>query len=214
VVEVARRSAALAAVAAALAGTALLSACAAGQQAQTADVTGVNDAVDADAGALAVRAFAVAAPSGHYAKGGSAQLDGVLVNTGQKPDVLTSITSSAFTGWSSSAKVSGSASPLAASGSATPASTGSSGQRVPIPPNSAVSYGVPDAKNVLQVTGLKTALYPGDEITVTFTFQRAGSVTAEVPVRLTATPGTEVIGGAPSSPPGAGAASEPPSSGG
>jgi periplasmic copper chaperone A len=213
VVEVARRSAALATIAATLAATALLSACAAGQQAQTANVTGVNDAVDADAGAVAVRAFAVAAPSGgHYAKGGSAQLIGVLVNTGQRPDELTSITSPAFTGWSSTSTGTGSATPLAA-GSATPVATsGSSGQRVQLPVNSAVSYGVPDATGTLQVTGLKSALFPGDEIKVTFTFQRAGAVTAEVPVKLTATPGSAVVGATPSSPPGAGAASEPPSS--
>lgn len=211
-VEVARRSAALATIAATLAGTALLSGCAAGQLAQTANVTGVNDAADADAGAVALRAFALAPPSGnYYAKGSSAQLVGVLVNTGQRPDELTSVTSPAFSGWSSTSTSTGSAVPLGAS--ATPAAaSGTSSQRVQLPVNSAVSFGVPAATGTLRVTGIKSALYPGDEIKVTFTFQRAGTVTAELPVKLTPTPGTEVVGATPSTPGGAGAASEPPSS--
>jgi copper(I)-binding protein len=39
----------------------------------------------------------------------------------------------------------------------------------------------------LVLNSLKTQLFPAAVVTVTFTFQNAGSVTAEVPVQLTTT---------------------------
>jgi copper(I)-binding protein len=52
---------------------------------------------------------------------------------------------------------------------------------------------VPDTKAVLLLTGLKTRLWPGMTISVTFTFDRAGTVTVQVPVQLSKTPQTSVI---------------------
>jgi copper(I)-binding protein len=177
----------------------LVSACAAGKQAQTVQETPVNDANDANVGTIAIRAVAVKAPTDNfYAKGSSAQMQVVFVNVGSKPDTLTSITSPAFTSWSSvSTNVSQQLS----------ASQGT--QRVTVPPGQRVSYGVPDAHAVLKVSGIKEDLWPGSAIKVTFTFQRAGSKLVIVPVQLTPTPGTQAVGGETSSPPGGGAASEP-----
>jgi copper(I)-binding protein len=196
----------------AVAAALLVSACAAGKQAQTVEVTPVNDANDANAGTIALRAVALKAPSGDfYAKGSSAQLQMVLVNIGSKPDTLTSITSPAFSGWGSLPMSSASASPLALSSTSAGTLPGSAGgtQKVALPPNIRVSYGVPDATHVLQITGIKQVLWPGSAIRVTFTFQRAGSKTVVVPIQLTTPPGTQAVGGETSSPPGGGAASEP-----
>lgn len=191
--------------------TALLaSACAAGKQAQTVEETPVNDANDANAGTIALRAVAVEPPSGnYYAKGSSAQLQMVLVNVGSNPDTLTSITSPAFSSWSSLPKTGG-ASPLALSSSSVGSLPTAGGtQRVTLPPGVRVSYGVPDATRILQVTGIKQVLWPGSAIRVTFTFDRAGSKSVMVPIQLTTPPGTQAVGGETSSPPGGGAASEP-----
>lgn len=178
------------AVAAAVAGAALVSGCAAGQQVQTLKVRGAEDGTNAGVGTIAVRAVGILPPpSGTaYKKGSSAKLSVVFVDVSRTPDTLTSVTSPAFTGWSSGS---------------------SGGTRVPIPGNSRVSFGVPDASSTLTVSGLKATLYPGQSVTIRFTFARAGSVTVAAPVQLTPTPGTAVIGGSPSSPPGAGDAPEP-----
>jgi copper(I)-binding protein len=45
----------------------------------------------------------------------------------------------------------------------------------------------------LLLTGLKTQLWPGMTISLTFTFDRAGTVTVQVPVQLSKTPQTSVI---------------------
>lgn len=203
------------ATAVAVAGAVLLTGCAAGQQVQTLKVRGANDGTNGGVGNIAVRDVGVLPPPSGiaYKKGSSAKLAVVLVNVGRTPDTLTSVTSSAFTGWSSSsssvAEAVAASSP-APSSTSSPASSGTGGtQRVPIPADSRVSYGVPDSNAKLTVTGLKASLYPGQSINIRFTFAKAGSVTVATPVQLTSTPGTDVIGGSPSSPPGAGDVPEP-----
>ena len=179
----------------------LLSACAAGQEAQTVQETPVADANDVNVGTIAIRAVAVKAPTGnYYAKGSSAEMQVVFVNVGSKPDALTSITSPAFTSWSSSANSGAVATGLSAS---------QGSQRITLPPNQRVSFGVPEATRILKVSGIKENLWPGSAIRVTFSFQRAGSKLVFVPIQLTSPPGTQAVGGETSSPPGGGAASEP-----
>jgi copper(I)-binding protein len=181
----------------------LVSACAAGQQAQTVQETPVNDANDANVGDIAIRAVAVRTPSGNfYPKGSSAEMQVVIVNVGSKPDALTSITSPAFSGWRSTSK----------GGTATGVSASQGSQRVTLPPGNRVSFGVPDATRVLEVTGIKENLWPGTVIRVTFAFQQAGTKLVFVPIQLSSTPGTQTVGGATSTSPGAGAASTPTSS--
>jgi copper(I)-binding protein len=182
------------ATASAAVGALLLTGCAAGQQVQTLKVRGANDGTNIGIGDIAVRGVGVMPPpSGTaYKKGSSAKLSVVLVNVGRTPDTLTSVTSSAFTGWSTSSS-----------------SGTSSSHQVSVPANSRVSFGVPDSKSVLTVSGLAASLYPGQSINIRFTFAKAGSVTVATPVQLTPSPGTAVVGGSPSSPPGGGDAPEP-----
>lgn len=154
----------------AVAAALLASACAAGQQAQTADEKPTLDGTNADVGAIALRAIAIEAPTQvSYKPGDDAPISIVLVNNGSKPDTLTSVRSSEASGWS-------------ASGS------DASQNSVPVAPASRVSFGVPESKDVLQLTGLKRNLYPGESLNITFTFAKAGAVTVDVPVALTETP--------------------------
>lgn len=148
----------------------LASACAAGQQAQTADEKPTLDATNADVGDMALRAIAVEAPTKiSYKPGDDAPISIVLVNNGSKPDTLTSISSSQASGWSTSGGA-------------------ASQHSVPVAPASRVSFGVPESKGELQLTGLKRNLYPGESINIKFTFAKAGAVAVDVPVALTEEP--------------------------
>lgn len=82
---------------AAVAGVLLLTGCAAGQHAATAQQTPVVDGVGASAGAVAVQAAAVTAPSSgtNYAAGSDAPLQLVLLNNGTADDTLVSVSSPA-----------------------------------------------------------------------------------------------------------------------
>lgn len=206
------------ATAVAVAGAAVLAGCGAGQQAQTVQVKAVNDAVNGSVGNLGVRAVGIKPPTSGpaYKAGSSAQLQVVIVNVSGNPDTLTAVSSPAFTGWSSSTVSKPSSLPLSSptalrSSMSAPGTSAASGgtQQVRIPGNSRVSYGVPDARAVLTVTGIKHTLYPGEAVPIRFTFAKAGSVTVMAPVQLTSSPGTAVIGGSPSSPAGGGDAPEP-----
>lgn len=77
----------------------LLSGCAAGQHAATANELPGIDGTEADAGTMAVRAIAFAPPSGDsYSKGTDVPLEFVLVNTGRVEDKLLSVSSPNFAG--------------------------------------------------------------------------------------------------------------------
>lgn len=78
------------------------SACAAGQLAQTADEKPSIDGVNRTVGAIDLRAVSIQAPdtgTPAYVAGTAAKLQIVFVNTSNKSDTLTSITSSAVGGW-------------------------------------------------------------------------------------------------------------------
>lgn len=163
------RAAAVTAVA-----TLALAGCAAGQVAQTSNEVGAIDGVDRDAGNIALRGLAIEAPNGNsYAKGDSAELILVLANTGTATDNLVGISGSAITSWQSAAN-----------------GAGEGNQSVALAPGSAVHYGTPNATASLRITGLKSALYPGSAITLTFRFTRAGSITTSVPVQVSEAPPT------------------------
>jgi hypothetical protein len=91
--------------------------------------------------------------------------------------------------------VKGSKTPKAsATAPSTPAAPAPS-QSVTVGPHSAVSFGTPNAKGVLLLSGINTVLHPGMAIDITVTFERAGTVTVRVPVALTAQPQTSIIPG-------------------
>lgn len=155
--------------------TALLtSACAAGQQAQTANELPTLDGVNASVGAMDLRGLAIESPSGaSYAPGSDPAITVVLVNSGRDADSLTSISSASATGWGASASIGG-----------TPATS-----PVTVDAGDRVSYGVPESNASLVLRGLKAQLWPGNSITLTFTFAKAGSVSVVVPVQLSANGG-------------------------
>lgn len=76
------------------------SACAAGQQAQTAQETPVVDGIGGQAGSIALRDVAIVHPSSgpSYQKGSPAEITFVAVNSGQQDDQLVGVTSPAASG--------------------------------------------------------------------------------------------------------------------
>jgi copper(I)-binding protein len=175
----------------------LTAGCAAGQQAQTAQQKPTLDGTYADLGPLKLRGIAIEAPSGAstaYSPGSAALMKLVIVNTGQRPDTLTSITSPAFSDWGSYASPTD-ASAVASAATASPTSGGlpSAQQSVVVVPGSRVSWGMPESTRALLLRDLTGKLYPAATVPVTFTFQNAGSVKVAVPVGLSLVPGSSVI---------------------
>lgn len=208
-----RRSRAAAAALAVLAiGAGGLSGCAAGRDAQTAYQKPTLDGTEAQVGYISMNAMTIQAPTAKfYPKGSSAAMRVVLVNSGNTADTLTSISSPGFAGWgvfgsaaqaqaAQAAATAGAASVTPAASSSTPSAGGapsSSGgaspapagaQRLSLPPNARVPFGTPEAKGALLLTNLRTPAHPGSAVPITFTFARAGAVTVQVPVGLTASP--------------------------
>ena len=185
----------------AVCATLTTSACAAGRHASTAKESPAVDANAATIGRMELRGVAIAAPSGvSYASGSTAELLFVVVNTGQQPDTLTSVTTQSAGGVSvaqasGSASASGSESATtsptgSASGSASASASGSASAAaftpVEIPAGERRSFGVGDTVDYhLTLSGLTQQLFGGSSIRVTFTFAKAGSATITVPVQLT-----------------------------
>ena len=162
----------VAGVGVAVAAALLTSACAAGQDAQTANQKPTLDGTNVSVGAIDLRGLSIEAPSGvSYAPGSNPAIKLVLVNSGHSTDQLTSITSSDASGWGTA---------IGTTGTGTTSTT-----PVDLTPGARVSYGVPEATNSLLLLNTKTTLYPGTTIPVTFTFAKAGSVSVDVPVHLT-----------------------------
>jgi copper(I)-binding protein len=112
----------------AIAASLATSACAAGQRAQTADQKPTLDGTEASIGQLDLRDVAVVAPTKgtFYAPGTGAELTMVIVNVGHSTDHLTSITSSAITGWGSYSAPAAAQLALAPPAAAAPSSSASS----------------------------------------------------------------------------------------
>jgi copper(I)-binding protein len=87
----------------AVAAALLTSACAAGQQASTANQKPTLDGTNATVGSMALRGLVIEAPDRgvNYPVGSDAAIKLVLVNTGSKPDRLVSITTKAAADWGS-----------------------------------------------------------------------------------------------------------------
>jgi copper(I)-binding protein len=199
-----------------VAGGLALSACGSGQVAQTAQTKPAVDGSMAQVGALAIRDAALDYPvSGVYERGSDARLRMVVVNSGIAPDSLVSVSSPVATDTTisegGSAEATGSATPEpsesasesaspsatpsdTASGTATPSATPSptpsptpENAQIQIPANNYVSFREDGPR--IMLTGLTKQLRPGQNLVVTLTFQRAGSVTMTIAV---GTPETEL----------------------
>lgn len=158
-----------------LAATAL-TACAAGNDAQTAEEHAAIDGTIAHVGAIDVDDLSLSPPSGAaYPPGSNVAAHLVLINDGQQPDALIDVSSRAFRGW----RVSG-----ARTSSAGTAAARKTPPPVPLPAGEAVGFNEPDTGRTLTLVGLDRRLYPGTQIQLSFTFRRAGTVRAWVPVQL------------------------------
>jgi copper(I)-binding protein len=184
----------------------LTSACAAGQHAQSAEQTPAIDGAGGNVGTVQLHAVALAGPAGgpSYAVGQNAALNFVVVNTGTQPDTLTGITSAVASGAttaqtaadaagligtpsasaSDSSSSTDTSSPTDTTSASTPPTTGSFSP-IQIAAGTSQAFGVQPTDPVVVLTGLKQQLFPGTQISVTFTFQSAGSVTITVPIALT-----------------------------
>jgi copper(I)-binding protein len=214
-VNTTNRRRAASALAVALASALVLSGCAAGQDAQTANQFSVVDGSAADVGSISIRNAGLEAPSdvSGYKTGDDVEVVAAIVNNSVSGDTLTSVTTSAASsvliGPTSSPSESSSSTPSATSttsattsASATPSgsatSTESAGASptasattsyapvstpIPIPANTLVMIGG-TSSTTIQLVGLKSALISGQSIPVTFTFQSAGSVTVQLPVKI------------------------------
>lgn len=189
------------------AGSVLLTSCAAGKHAATANQQPPIDGTNGTVGALQLQAVAVLSPAKGdvtLKQGTSAPLTLVLVNNGSSDDTLTQVSSPAAQGWGvfdSAAAASAAASPSSsASGSGTESATShtsasatavatklaiGAGQRVPV--------AIGSASKALLLIGLTKALYPAQSVQITFTFAKAGAVTLTVPVQTSIEPASSTI---------------------
>ena len=158
----------------------LLAGCAAGQVASTAEIVPVIDGALATVSTMDLRAIAVAPPTDRsWAEGSSAPLQMFLINNSATPDQLVRVS----TNRSASVQV------LAQGGvEASAASSAQQAQSIDVPGDESVSVGFDPGNPQVVLTGLTENLFPAQTISVTFQFAKAGSVTTNVPVRLTSPP--------------------------
>ncbi len=158
----------------------LLAGCAAGQVASTAEIVPVIDGALATVNTMDLRAIAVAPPTDRsWAEGSSAPLQMFLINNSATPDQLVRVS----TNRSTSVQV------LAQGGvEASAASSAQQAQSIDVPGDESVSVGFDPGNPQVVLTGLTENLFPAQTISVTFQFAKAGSVTTNVPVRLTSPP--------------------------
>lgn len=179
----------------------LTGACAAGQQAATSEERPTLDGTYGTIGKIQIEGVAFHAPSGaSYPSGAAVPLAAYIVNNGTSADKLVKISSSAFTGgWNvvSSSTLAG--------GKSSGATTSGSGRPQTIPPGSAKGFGLtdlspsgagsPESLVLLGLAKQHAPLFPGSQVSVTFTFANAGEKTLVVPVELSSTPGTMTLPG-------------------
>ncbi len=203
-----RRRTAGAALACLALGTISLSACSAGPRAQTANQYSVVDGALANVGSISIRDAGVAAPqsAAGYASGATVQLAGQIVNNSNVADELIGVTTSGAKSvvLSTSAFSSPLPTPASDTASTTPATSGSASgsatstatptpsastssaaasTSIAIPGNAAVILGGTTGPSI-SLDGLTGALASGQNVSVTFTFRVAGSVTVQLPVKL------------------------------
>ncbi len=152
--------------AAAIAVTAALAGCGAGQRAQTANEYSVVDGATANLGPLGIRDAGITSPptAVGYAAGSSVTLSMTVANSGEGADTLVSVSTPS----AASAKVLGPAS--------APALT--------VPANGAIVVGATGGTARITLTGLKYRLVPGQLVSVTMNFKVAGQITVPLPVQL------------------------------
>jgi copper(I)-binding protein len=177
----------------AVAAAAVTAACAAGQDAQTANERPSVDGTQGIVGDVHLEDVSIHAPAGNaYQYGADAPLTLYIANNGATTDTLVNVTSAAFTGWTIQ------------QGAAT-VSTGTptASPSAPVSPGAATAFsqtnigmGNETSPETLLLTGLahgSAPLYPGSSIPITLSFAKAGQITLDVPVELSSTPNQATI---------------------
>ncbi len=161
----------------------LVSACASGQIAETANEVSAVDGASGHAGPLDLRDVTLAFPStGFYPAGSNARLEMSLVNNSAHPDVLVGVRSPQARG------------AVSATGAA-PALPVTVGGRVRVPVGAQESVIINGGHPSVTLVGLTRKLLPSRTIPVTFQFARSGAVTMQVPVATPASPVPRGAGG-------------------
>ena len=151
-----------------------LSACSAGQVAQTAEQNRDKTGAQSNAGPLALRAVELPYPiGGVYPKGGDARLTAAIANTSDNDDTLVSITGDAFK------------SVTVVDPKASAAAAGKASLNVTVPASGTLFLGNGTGPSVTLV-GLSRDLGVGQYVDITFTFKQAGEVTVPVTVATAA----------------------------
>jgi copper(I)-binding protein len=181
----------------AVVAAALTSACAAGQQAATANEQNTLDGVNGDIGAIHIRGMVVDPPTLSYKPGDSATVKVVLVNTGTKSgDLLVSISSPVVTDWGTFTTTAEADAVLAADASKTSSTAAplpTPNHQVLIPAGGRTSYGTPESTGALVLLNFTKDVYPGTTIPLTLRFAQAGSITLAVPIALSGSVNTSPI---------------------
>jgi copper(I)-binding protein len=151
-----------------------LSACSAGQVAQTAEQNRDKTGAQTNVGPLALRAVELPYPTGGiYPSGGDARLLAAVASTSDTDDTLTAIAGDAFTSVQ-----------VVDPNATTPATPGGP-LHLTVPANGTLFIGNGTGPSVTLV-GLSKGLSVGQFVQVTFTFAQAGQVTVPVPVGTSA----------------------------
>ena len=154
----------------------VISGCAAGQRAQTANEYSVVGGTTATIGAMGIRDAGISAPkvAAGYVSGANVTLTMTVVNIGDSADSLVSVTSP-----------NAASATLAGPKSAAPTSAAAAASApIVVPANGAVPIGQGAGSGTITLTKLKYRLVPGESVPVTLTFQSAGAVTVMMPVML------------------------------
>lgn len=144
----------------------LVAACSAGSNAETLQEKTVQNGVSATVGTVSIRDAYVVGPAT-----GSAPLYLTLFNSGASSDTLTAVSTPA----AASVTLGGDG------GSSASAGSGSAAVDLQIPAGRA-AVTLESAARSLLLTGLTAPLALGQDVSVTFTFSKAGSITLNVPV--------------------------------
>lgn len=183
----------------------VLSGCAAGQDAQTANQQPAIDGVNADAGLVGIRDAAIAAPDANsYPAGSDAALEMTLVNNGYDKDALVSVSSTAanaaiigldgppssnkgvnVTPLESGSGSAGGSATVAATPSASASSSAATDQPIEIPGQSIVQVGVSIVGPSAVLTGLTQPLFPSQTVPVTLRFRSGATINVQLAARLT-----------------------------
>jgi periplasmic copper chaperone A len=155
-----------------------LGGCAAGQRAQTANEFSVVDGASANVGSMGVRNAGITAPTdpAGFTKGASVTLSMTVINNGNSPDSLLSVSSPA----AARAKITAPTPTVASTGS----SASATATGISVPANGAVPVGPGAGAAKVTLAGLTSGLVPGQLISVTMNFQAAGQITLQLPVKL------------------------------